>query len=58
MAGNGGIESFQRCVPKLLDEVKDLDKAIDDFVLRIANGKINPYQEYESSNDGAPPPKK
>jgi hypothetical protein len=58
MAGNGGIESFQRCFPKLLDEVKDLDKTIDDFVLHIANGKINPYQEYESSNEGASASKK
>ena len=58
MAGNGGIEAFRRCFPKLLDEVKDFDKTIDDFVLRIANGKINPYQEYESSNDGGTAPKK
>ncbi len=58
MAGRGGIEAFKTCVPKLLDEVTDLDKAIDDFVLHIANGKINPYTEFESANDAAPAPKK
>jgi hypothetical protein len=54
MAGRGGLDSFKRCFPKLLDEVKDLDKTIDEFVLHIANGKINPYQESQESNDAAP----
>jgi hypothetical protein len=54
MAGRGGLDAFKRCFPKLLDEVTDLDKTIDEFVLHIANGKINPYQESQESNDAAP----
>jgi hypothetical protein len=45
MAGNGGYAAFQRCFPGLTDEVKDFEATIDDFVKRIANGKINPYKE-------------
>jgi hypothetical protein len=54
MAGRGGLDTFKRCFPKLLDEVTDLDKTIDDFVLHISNGKINPYQESQESNDVPP----
>ncbi len=46
LAGRGGLDTFRRCVPKLLDEVTDLDATIDDFVRRIAGGKINPYKEF------------
>jgi hypothetical protein len=54
LAGRGGFESFQRCFPKLLDDVKELDATIDDFVKRIANGKINPYKEFEEAKAKAP----
>ena len=58
LAGRGGLDSFKRCIPNLLDEVKDLDKAIDEFVLHIANGKINPYQEFEEAGKPAAAPSK
>ncbi len=53
LSGNGGFRAFQRWVPGLLDEVKDLDGTIDDFVKRIANGKINPYKEFEEAQAAA-----
>jgi hypothetical protein len=58
LAGRGGLDAFKRCVPGLLDQVKDLDKAVDEFVLHIANGKINPYQEFEEAEKPAAAPSK
>jgi hypothetical protein len=54
LAGRGGLDTFKRCVPNLLDSVKDLDAAVDQFTLQIANGKINPYQEFEEAAQAEP----
>jgi hypothetical protein len=54
LAGQGGLETFKRCVPGLLEEVPDLDAAVDEFVKRIASGKINPYKEFPEAQSPAP----
>lgn len=49
LAGRGGLDAFKRCLPGLLESTKDLDAAVDQFTLHIANGSINPYQEFEEA---------
>jgi hypothetical protein len=51
LSGEGGMDAFRKCVPGLFDEVPDLDGTIDDFIKRIANGKINPYKEFAEAQE-------
>lgn len=52
LAGEGGEATFKRCFPGLLEESGGLDAKVDEFVLKIASGKINPYKEMNAAGKG------
>lgn len=51
LAGEGGTAAFERCLPGLLAQGKELDAKVDDFVFKIASGKINPYKEMAAAGE-------
>ncbi len=53
MAGEGGEAAFKRCLPGLLEQRAELDAKVDEFVLKIASGKINPYKEMSAAGKKA-----